>query len=383
MFHYLKFFSYYLLAVFALFCLLAGEYWVVFGYIGFVSFFVLGDALFGDDFSTPDYRFPQILTATLWLALPISLVIIAAGLWLVSDATSLWGIEQWYAQVGIDIIDAKANTIPLQLVFAVLFCGFLVSGIGTVTAHELIHRVGSPVSVSLGRWIMALSFDANFSIEHVYGHHRYVATSHDPATAPRGRNVYHHIIASSIGCYRSSWQIETQRLERKSQSIISWHNQCLRGYAMSLVWMALAYAIAGVAGVLFFIGVGIVGKSMLEIVNYMEHYGIVRDPKQRVMPRHSWNTNKRVSCWTMFNLSRHSHHHAQGSVRFENLKPMPEAPTMVTGYMATLFLTLVPPLWFKLMAPKLAQWDAQHANDKERLILAQQSTTDRFTEQVA
>ena len=122
---------------------------------------------------------------------------------------------------------------------------------------------------------MALSFDANFSIEHVYGHHRYVATSQDPATAPRGRNVYHHIISSSIGGYRSSWRIETQRLERKSQSIISWHNQCLRGYAMSIVWMILAYAIAGVAGVVFFIGVGIVGKSMLEIVNYMEHYIVI------------------------------------------------------------------------------------------------------------
>ena len=152
---------------------------------------------------------------------------------------------------------------------------------------------------------------------------------------------------------------------------------------MSVVWFALVFVIAGLPGMFFAMATGLVAKSVLEIVNYMEHYGMVRLPNQRVMPRHSWNTNRRVSNWAMFNLSRHSHHHAQGAVPFHKLQPMPEAPTMINGYMATLLLTLVPSLWFKLMAPKLAHWDEHYATDDERALLDKTNSPSKSAKLVA
>jgi alkane 1-monooxygenase len=140
---------------------------------------------------------------------------------------------------------------------------------------------------------------------------------------------------------------------------------------MTLVVLVIAYLVSGWAGVAMATGVGLFGKFILEVVNYMEHYGLVRDPRQPVQPRHSWNSNKRISCWAMFNLPRHSHHHAQGAVPFEKLKPMPDAPQMISGYISTIGIALIPPLWFKLMAPKLKEWDEDHANDRERKIIAQ------------
>ncbi|MDM7861083.1 alkane 1-monooxygenase [Alteromonas sp. ASW11-36] len=373
LFHHLKFYSVYVIGIACALSIMAGSSVIAYGFLIFLGFFIIGDVLFGDDHSTPEYRYPGLLTFALWLAMPMSLILMLSGLWLVSPSNNWPGIATMSLWLGIDLVAQKQQTTAVQLAVAAVFCGYILSSIGTISAHELVHRVGDKFSVTIGRWIMAMSFDANFSIEHVYGHHRYVATEQDPATAPRGRNVYTHIVISTIRGNVSAWHLEKQRLARKHQAVMSWHNRCLRGYAMSVVWLLLAYAIAGAAGVLFFVAAGLVCKAMLEIVNYMEHYGLVRDPKQRVMPKHSWNTNKRLSCWAMFNLTRHSHHHAQGAVRFEKLKPMPEAPEMVTGYMACVLLTLVPPLWYRVMQSKLEHWDTHYANQQELDIINRQN----------
>ncbi|MFW6052244.1 MAG: fatty acid desaturase, partial [Myxococcota bacterium] len=112
------------------------------------------------------------------------------------------------------------------------------------------------------------------------------------------------------------------------------------------------------------------GKSLLEIVNYMEHYGMVRNPETPVQPRHSWNTNRRISSWTMFNLTRHSHHHAQGEVPYQELKPYADAPMMINGYLTTMVVALIPPLWHKLMTPKVLAWDRDYATPEERDLAA-------------
>ncbi len=138
---------------------------------------------------------------------------------------------------------------------------------------------------------------------------------------------------------------------------------------MSAVWLGFVFLVGSWQGVIFVTGVGLVAKIVLEIVNYMEHYGLVRHPRERVMPKHSWNTNRKISCWAMFNLPRHSHHHAKGAVPFEQLEAMPDAPIMIGGYISTIALVLVPPLWFKLMKPKLQHWDETMANDSELAIL--------------
>jgi len=369
MFKYLKFTLFYLLGILTIAALLMGQYWIIIGYVCMTTFTILGDLIFGDDNSTPEYHHLFLLRVQLWFALPLLATLVFIAMWSIA-ATDILGVGQSLGQlVDYDFNLAKANTNVWQHIIGLLYVSLMVSMIGLVTAHELIHRTSDKTSLIIGRWLLAFSFDSNFSIEHVYGHHRYVATKDDPATAPRGRNVYQHIFISSYRGYLSSWNIEKSRLIRRNQSFYSFNNVFIRGVLMSGLLVLSCYGLAGWMGVAYFSLVALGSKAILEIVNYMEHYGLVRDKSTPVAPRHSWNTNKKISSWSMFNLSRHSHHHAQGHIPFHQLKPYEDAPMMLNGYLGTISLTLIPPLWFKLMKPKLQHWDEVFATERELALL--------------
>ena len=371
--HYAKFSLFHLLTLLTVLAILFGQHWIPIGYALLTLFIVFGDALLGDDKQTPEFHTPWIFTVQLYAALPLLVLLTFVFLWNLSPV-DIFGFGAKLTEVsGYDFNQAKAQTELWHQLVGVFFVGLMVSTVGTITGHELVHRTWNKTAVTIGRWLLAFSFDANFSIEHVYGHHRHVATPADPATAPRGRTVYAHIFYSTWQGNLSAWNIEAQRLTRKKSAILSIHNLCIRGYLMSLVLVVLAFVLAGTVGGLFFIACGLWAKAMLEIVNYMEHYGLVRSPDKRVEAKHSWNTNRKISSWAMFNLSRHSHHHAMGQVPFHKLQPYSEAPQMVNGYLATMLLTLIPPLWFKLMQPKLDDWDNRYASDEERALLTRQS----------
>jgi ferredoxin/fatty-acid desaturase len=362
---YAKYFGFHAVGLSSAVALMAGGGWITAGLLAIVMFYILGDAVSGNDTRTPKFARPGVLTAQLWLALPLVTLIVFCSVWGVSAGDPLgWGalVTQW---AGYDVVAARDATTFGHHVSAIILTGLMIGMIGTITAHELMHRTWDKGALSISRWLMAFSFDTAFTIEHVYGHHRYVATPQDPATAPRGRNVYSHILRSTLAGNASAWRIECKRLRTKQLSIWSPHNVVLRGYAMSAVLLALAWAVGGVAGALFFAACGLAGKALLEVVNYMEHYGIVRDPARPVQPRHSWNTNRRISSWTLFNLTRHSHHHAQGEVPFQDLRPMAEAPMMIGGYLTVMVVALVPPLWHHLMTPKLLAWDRDFADAGE------------------
>lgn len=370
LFDYLKFFLFHAVSLFSAAVLIAGGPAITAGLLAVLAFYLVGDAVCGDDTSTPRYRHPGILTAQLWVALPLLALIVFAAVWGVSPGDPL-GFGAWVGQwSGHDVLGARAAAGWGHHLSAVLLTGLMIGLVGTITAHELTHRTWDRVSMAIGRWLLAFSFDTIFSIEHVYGHHRYVSTLEDPATAPRGRNVYAHIVASTIKGNRSAWNIERQRLRRKGLAVFSWHNAVIRGHGMSLGLVALAWAMGGWPAALFFVLCALWGKALLEIVNYMEHYGMVRNPATPVQPRHSWNTNRRLSSWSMFNLTRHSHHHAQGEVPYQDLKPFPDAPMMIGGYLTTVVVAMVPPLWHWLMTPKVLQWDREHANAEERALAA-------------
>ncbi len=368
---YLKFFLFHLEGLAVAAALFAGGAWITAAFVGFSLFSTLGDMLLGDDTSTPQYRHPWVLTVQLWMALPLLVLIAFAAVWSVSPGDPLGAgavLSQW---TGMDVLGAREATHWGHHVSAFLMTGLMIGMVGTIPGHELTHRTWDPVSLFVGRWLLAFSFDVGFAIEHVYGHHRYVSTEHDPATAPRGRNVYAHVVISTVRGNLSAWRIEAARLRRRKQPTVSWHNAYLRGLAMSALLVAAAWSMGGVGAALFFCACALWGKALLEIVNYMEHYGIVRDPNQPVQPRHSWNTNRRISSWALFNLTRHSHHHAQGEVPYQDLQPYPHAPMMVGGYLTTIAVALCPPLWHRMMTPKVLAWDRDYANAAERALAAQ------------
>jgi NAD(P)H-flavin reductase/ferredoxin len=366
--HYLKFFLFHVVGLLSALSLLAGGRLTTIGLFLILGFVLLGDALGGDDRSTPVFRHPTILTVQLWLALPLLSFIVFAFVWGQSTGDPL-GFGAWLTQLsGYDVLGARAASGLGSRVSAWVLTGLMIGMVGTIPAHELTHRTWDPVSMWVGRWLLAFSFDTIFSIEHVYGHHRYVSTAEDPATAPRGRSVYLHVLMSTIRGNVSAWKIEAARLAKKRQGVFSWHNAFLRGHGMSLLLVAGSFALGGVWAAAAFVAAALWGKALLEIVNYMEHYGMVRNPETPVQPRHSWNTNRRVSSWIMFNLTRHSHHHAQGEVPYQDLRPYPDAPMMIGGYLMTIVIALIPPFWHRLMTPRVLAWDRDHATDEERVL---------------
>ncbi|MDE2075631.1 MAG: alkane 1-monooxygenase [Burkholderiales bacterium] len=381
--HYLKYFLFHAIGLLAVAAILAGGAYITAGLISVLVIYVIGDAVCGDDTSTPKFEHPGILTFQLWMALPLLALIVFAAVWTASSGDPL-GFGAWLTHVsGYDVIAARDATSLIHHASAVIITGLMIGMVGTIPGHELTHRTWDPISMLVGRWLLAFSFDTVFAIEHVYGHHRYVSTTEDPATAPRGRNVYFHVVASTIKGNISAWKIEKKRLARKGQGLFSWHNAVIRGHLMSVLLVVGAYAMGGWPAAVFFTLCGLWGKSLLEIVNYMEHYGMVRNPNTPVQPRHSWNTNKRISSWAMFNLTRHSHHHAQGEVPYQDLKPFPEAPMMISGYLTTLLVAMIPPLWHKLMTPKVLAWDRDYATAEERQLAAQANARSGIAEMEA
>jgi fatty acid desaturase len=372
MFHYLKYFLFHIIGLLAATAMYLGSDWIIYGLVVIFGGYIVLDAILGDDTTTPEYKHPTILTFQLWMALPLLSLIVFSFIWQVSPGDILGVGEFLTSFTGYDVLAAKAESSVLSTVCAVIITGLMIGLVGTITAHELTHRTWDPISMMIGRWLLAFSFDVAFAVEHVYGHHRYVSTTKDPATAPRGRNVYFHILSSTLKGNLSALELEADRLRKTGHHPISIFNSVLRGYLMSAFIVALAFLAGGVETMLLFIAAGLVGKALLEIVNYMEHYGMVRNPDTTpVQPRHSWNTNKRFSSWTMFNLTRHSHHHAHGDVPYQELRPYPEAPMMINGYLTTIVVALIPPLWHKLMTPKVLEWDAKYASEEERKLAAE------------
>ena len=368
--HYLKYFAFHGIGMLSISAILLGGEVATRGLLTVLALYMVGDALLGDDRSTPKFRYPGVLTVQLWAALPILTGVVFAALWSVSPGDPLGAGALVERLTGTDVLALRDATGFGGHFSIFALTGLMIGMLGTITAHELTHRTWDPISMVVGRWLLAFSFDTNFAIEHVYGHHRYVSTVQDPATAPRGRNVYHHIVASTVRCNISAWKIEVERLRKKRLPIFSQHNAVIRGQLMSVAIMAAAFAIGGWQTLGYFIVCGVWGKSLLEIVNYMEHYGMVRDPAAPVQPRHSWNTNRRVTSWTMFNLSRHSHHHAQGEVPYQDLKPYPDAPMMMNGYLTTIIVAMIPHLWHELMTPKVNAWDRDYASADELTLAA-------------
>lgn len=371
MFHYIKYLFTPVLMTCVTAGILLGGPWMWLGLLAILFFVVGGDAVSPDDLSRPEFRFKGLLNFNLYLTLPVLAVLLFALAWMSGSGTQdALGFGAWFsAASGFDLFAARETTHWFHYAGAVLGAGLAVAGYGVNVAHELTHRTSDRTAMTAGRWLLSMGCMADFAIEHVYGHHLHVGTAVDPATARRGENVYAFILRSTIDGHKSAWRLEANRLRRRKQAVFSPANRMIRGYLMSLTIALLFFAAGGWTGVGLFSAQALWAKVVLEIVNYMEHYGLVRVPGQPVLPRHSWNTNKWMSSVILYSLTRHSAHHEKGDLPFWNLKPYPEAPEMPYGYLTTILITLVPPLWYRVINPRLQEWDARQASKEERAFL--------------
>lgn len=362
MYKYLKYSVTPLITLLTMLGILVGGSWMWMGLIAQSIISIGGDFVLGDDPSVPKYRFIRLLQIPLFLALPLLSLLLLALAWMAgSGQEDFLGIGALVQSVfSYDLFAARSATTWSDYLGGILGVGFSVAGYGTNIAHELTHRTTSPLSMLVGRWLLSMSCNADFSIEHVYGHHVRVGTEDDPATARRGESVYGFFVRSSFGSHRSAWRLERERLSRKNLSVFSWHNLMLTGYLMSIVWAGLFWYVGGGKGLVLFLAQAFIAKFLLEATNYMEHYGLVREPSEPVRPEHSWNTNKRASSIVLYTLTRHSAHHEQGNLPFWLLDPYVDAPQMPHGYLGTMCLCLIPPLWWWIINPRLKQWDAEY-----------------------
>jgi alkane 1-monooxygenase len=234
-------------------------------------------------------------------------------------------------------------------------------GIGITIAHELVHRK-SVFEQYLGRIILLSVFYMHFAIEHVRGHHALVATDEDPATARRGQSYYGFWWTSVWGQWISAWKLEAKRLHKLGHSAIHYKNEMIHFTLLQASYLAILGWLFGWIFASMAIVMGIAAFSLLEGVNYIEHYGLERDVLEngryeKVGNHHSWNSDHVISRMLLFELTRHSDHHAVASRHYQVLRSLDESPQLPTGYPGMILLALVPPLWFRVMDPIVEDFD--------------------------
>ncbi|HEA53970.1 hypothetical protein LCGC14_0925140 [marine sediment metagenome] len=228
-----------------------------------------------------------------------------------------------------------------------------INGVGINTAHELGHK-----STRLNKWMamaaLAPTGYTHFAVEHNFGHHKRVATPEDPASSRMGESFWRFLPRTVFGGMNSSVKIETARLARKGKSFWSRENELLQGCAMSAGFFGATTLVCGPRALPFLAAQAIYGASLLESVNYIEHYGLLRQKDsngkyQRTQPEHSWNSNQIVSNLFLYQLQRHSDHHAHPQRSYQALRHFEQAPQLPGGYASMLIPAYVPQWWYEAM----------------------------------
>ena len=231
----------------------------------------------------------------------------------------------------------------------------IVNGVAINTAHELGHK-----KENLERWLAKITLApvayGHFYTEHTRGHHKNVATPEDPASSKMGETFYQFLPRTMIGSVKSAWNIEKERLARTGKGVWSLDNDNLQAWAMTMVLFGALTLWLGKAALVFLLVQAFYGASLLEVVNYLEHYGLLRKKGadgryERCKPEHSWNSNNIVTNLFLYQLQRHSDHHANPTRRFQALRHFDESPQLPAGYAALILIAYVPWLWFRQMDP--------------------------------
>ncbi|MEO6395099.1 MAG: alkane 1-monooxygenase [Devosia sp.] len=368
---------YSMMNIFIVLGMLGMAYGGIFTWSGIAFSFVLYgfvDELFGDAGSKelmPPVWYCQLM---LYLTLPLLIVATLIVFNVTSPAGFAW-LDAAFRFFHIDPDASRAATHELSLgmfgLGAWISLGMYYGAAGVNVSHELIHRADKPYDRLVGRWLLAFTWDTGFAIEHVHGHHRNVGTEADPATAKRGEYIGSFVLRSTIGQWLGALRYENDRLQRRGIANTPWTNKFWRGQLMTVAVLALYVAFLGPIGILFSAFSGYIGKIYLEVVNYIEHYGLVRIPGTRVEARHSWDSHRRVSTGLFYNLMLHSNHHKVATRRYWELEQTTEeeAVTLPRGYMAMILFAFLGRPFFRYINQHLARWDAELASPEEREYL--------------
>lgn len=258
----------------------------------------------------------------------------------------------------------QAHLSRFELVGIVLSFGICCGGIGINVAHELGHRK-TLFEQRLAKVLLLTSLYMHFFIEHNRGHHKNVATEADPATARYGEIVYFFWLRSVVNSYLSAWHLENDRLLHLGKGIVSLHNEMIQYSLIQFAFLGAIFYFFGGFVLSCFVVSAVIGFLLLETINYVEHYGLMRRKNEggiyeRILPVHSWNSEHLIGRILLFELTRHSDHHFRSTRKYQILRYFDESPQMPAGYPAMILLSLVPPLWFFVMHRHIKRYKAQH-----------------------
>ena len=341
-------------------------------FVGFSLLIIIGDILLKEEDSRFNYSFPFFLNLPMYINLPLLILFLIVTITLFSQSAISDSIILNYLNVNLNSV--RENLHAIDKISLVAISSLFIGVMGTVPGHELVHRKAKKFDMFIGNWLLSLSWDCAFAIEHVYGHHKNVGLSIDPATAKRGENIYMFITRAIVNEQKDAWKIFLSQSKKGKGSFLSLENKMITGYLRSLFITLFAYFIGGIEGMTIFLLCAFIAKSLLEVINYTEHYGLVRVPGQKVRPRHSWNSNSVMSSIFLYNVTRHSSHHEKASLKYWELHPYKGAPMMPYGYLSMLYLAIfLPPVFHRLMCKKLVEWDNKFASKSERVLAENQN----------
>jgi hypothetical protein len=254
---------------------------------------------------------------------------------------------------------------PWETIGALWLTGYLFALAGATVAHELTHRTNRLARLS-AYLLLGFTGNASFVIYHVYTHHRQVGTFNDAATARRGERLRTFMARTLKQQFAQAMHFELARLRRKGLSPYSWRNEVIAAHLVPLALLVLGGVFAGWNGVLVLFLAGLIGRLFHELINYVQHFGLVRAENTPIRPHHSWDCHRTLSNAVHYNLPRHSDHHMFATKAFWQLDVHRDAPTLPYGYQTMAFIALTPPLWRHMMRPLLADWDKRFASEAER-----------------
>jgi alkane 1-monooxygenase len=227
---------------------------------------------------------------------------------------------------------------------------------GMVAAHDLIH---SPRRADRGLGLIVLAFSGymHFSIAHIHGHHRRAATWQDPASARLGESLFAFLPRSILGQWREAWALECRRLQRSGSGAILPANR-LCWFAVVQLCVGTGFALMGAGAFAFWLVQAVLSVLLLEAFNYVAHYGLTRRERadgrpERMGPQHSWNASRRMNNASLFNMGRHADHHRSASRAYQALEYVDGGPELPCGYASALLLAFAPPLWRRVMDPRV------------------------------
>lgn len=319
----------------------SGQEWTLWLPLVFVYAAVpLLDYLFGNDACNPPEqivpqleadRYYQLLT---YFTVPIHYLVLIAGAWFVASFEL-----GWFGLLGHSLLVGAIGGFCLNI------------------GHELGHKK-SKTDRLMAKLALAVPFYGHFSVEHNAGHHTEVATPEDSASARFGESIYRFCLREIPGGLKRAWRLERERLGRRGHRAWSWRNDILQNYALGLLLYGGLVLAFGVVILPFLLIQMAFAWWQLTSANYVEHYGLKREKRadgkyERCQPHHSWNANHLASNLVLFHLERHSDHHAYAARRYQSLRHYEDVPQLPSGYFGMFQLAYVPPLWYRVMDPKV------------------------------